>query len=75
MAEREDSRRDIRPENDPEWLKREIGSKMNIEIKPRAVVSTAFCWFVRPFGGRIFLKFVFLAGRHLPEIFAENGIR
>ena len=37
----------------PEWLKREIGSKMTIEIKPwRSVSTRVLRWFVRPFGGR-----------------------
>jgi hypothetical protein len=44
----------------PEWLKREIGSKMTIELKPWRSFSTRILrWFVRPFGGRAFLRFVF----------------
>jgi ubiquinone/menaquinone biosynthesis C-methylase UbiE len=58
----------------PQWLKREIGSQMNIEIKPWRSMSTRILrWFVRPFGGRIFLKFVFWLEDIFPAFFAENG--
>lgn len=58
----------------PEWLKREIGSKMNIEIKPWRSLSTRFLrWFVRPFGGKTFLKFIFWLEDVFPKFFAENG--
>jgi hypothetical protein len=30
-------------------------------------------WFVRPFGGRAFLKFVFWLEGIFPNFFAENG--
>src|SRR5215510_14150735 len=44
----------------PEWLKREIGSKMTLEIKPWRSMSTRILrWFIRPFGGRTLLQFVF----------------
>ncbi|MFN8427762.1 MAG: class I SAM-dependent methyltransferase [Anaerolineales bacterium] len=47
----------------PAWLKREIGSKMTIEIKPWRSISTRILrWFVRPFGeARRSLRF-----RHSP---------
>ena len=58
----------------PEWLKREIGSKMSIEIKPwRSVSTRVLRWFVRPYGGRVFLKFVFWLEGVFPKFFAENG--
>jgi len=58
----------------PRWLKREIGSKMAIELKPWRSLSTRLLrWFVRPFGGRIVLKIVFWLEGVLPKFFAENG--
>ncbi len=58
----------------PEWLKREIGSKMIIEIKPwRSVSTRVLRWFIRPFGGRAFLKLVFRVEDIFPKFFAENG--
>jgi SAM-dependent methyltransferase len=58
----------------PEWLKKEIGSKMTIEIKPWRSMSTRIMrWFVRPFGGRAFLRFVFWLEGVFPKFFAENG--
>lgn len=58
----------------PAWLKKEIGSKMTIEIKPWRSMSTRILrWFVRPFGGRVFLKFIFWLEGIFPNFFAENG--
>jgi ubiquinone/menaquinone biosynthesis C-methylase UbiE len=58
----------------PEWLEREIGSRMDIEIKPWRSLSTRILrWFVRPFGGRALLRFVFWLEDVFPEFFAENG--
>lgn len=58
----------------PEWLKREIGSKMTIEIQPWRSMSTRLLrWFVRPFGGKLFLRFVFWLESVFPKFFAENG--
>ena len=58
----------------PAWLKREIGSKMTIEIKPWRSMSTRILrWFVRPFGGRAFLRIVFWLEGAFPKFFAENG--
>ena len=58
----------------PAWLKREIGLKMTIEIKPWRSLSTRILrWFVRPFGGRAFLRFVFWLEAVFPNFFAENG--
>ena len=58
----------------PEWLKREIGTRMNIEIKPWRSMSTRIMrWFVRPLGGRAFLRFVFWLEDAFPKFFAENG--
>jgi len=58
----------------PQWLKKEIGSKMTIEIKPWRSMSTRIMrWFVRPFGGRGFLRFVFWLEGIFPKFFAENG--
>ena len=58
----------------PAWLKREIGSHMTIEIQPWRSLSTRILrWFVRPFGGRAFLRFVFWLEGVFPKFFAENG--
>ncbi|MBM3126274.1 MAG: class I SAM-dependent methyltransferase [Chloroflexi bacterium] len=58
----------------PEWFKREIGSMMEVELKPWRSLSTRILrWFVRPFGGRILLKLVFWLESHFPRFFAENG--
>lgn len=59
----------------PEWLKREIGSKMKIEIRPWRSMSTRLLrWFVHPkLGGGLFLKFVFWLEGVFPTFFAENG--
>lgn len=58
----------------PEWLKREIGTKMTIEIKPWRSLSTRILrWFVRPFGGRTFLRLVFWLEGAFPGFFSENG--
>lgn len=58
----------------PAWLKREIGSKMTIELKPWRGLSTRILRnFVRPFGGRVFLKFIFWLEGAFPKFFAENG--
>ena len=58
----------------PEWLKSEIGSKMDLEIKPWRSLSTRILrWFVRPFGGRALLRFVFWLENKFPAFFAENG--
>ena len=58
----------------PEWLKREVGSMMTIEIKPWRSMSTRLLrWFVRPFGGRAFLRVVFWLEGVFPKFFAENG--
>lgn len=58
----------------PEWFKREIGSKLVIELKPWRSLSTRILrWFVRPFGGRILLKLVFWLEDLFPRFFAENG--
>lgn len=59
----------------PEWLKREIGSMMTIEIYPWRSMSTRLLrWFVQPkFGGKAFLKFVFWFEDRFPKFFGENG--
>ena len=59
----------------PEWLKREIGSKMPIEIRPWRSLSTRLLrWFVHPkLGGKLFLRFVFWLESVFPTFFAENG--
>src|SRR3989304_1619106 len=58
----------------PEWLKREVGSTMTIEIKPWRSMSTRLLrWFVRPFGGRAFLRVVFWLAGGVPKFFSENG--
>jgi ubiquinone/menaquinone biosynthesis C-methylase UbiE len=58
----------------PDWLKREVGSIMTIEIKPWRSMSTRLMrWFVRPFGGQTFLRFVFWLEGVFPKFFAENG--
>ena len=58
----------------PEWLKREIGSKMTIEIKPWRSLSTRILrGFVRPLGGRALLRLVFWLEDIFQKFFAENG--
>ena len=58
----------------PAWLKQEIGSRMTVEIKPWRSMSTRILrWFVRPFGGRTFLRVVFWLEDVFPNFFAENG--
>ena len=58
----------------PGWFKREIGSRMEIEIKPWRSMSTRILrWFIRPFGGRTLLKLVFWLEDLFPKFFAENG--
>lgn len=58
----------------PNWLKREVGSHMTLEIKPWRSMSTRIMrWFVRPFGGRLLLKVIFWLEGVFPRFFAENG--
>jgi len=59
----------------PEWLEREIGSRMPLEIRPWRSMSTRLLrWFVHPkLGGKIFLRFVFWAEDVFPVFFGENG--
>ena len=58
----------------PEWLKRKIGSQMDLEIKPWRSMSTRILrWFIRPFGGRSLLRFIFWLEDAFPKFFAENG--
>lgn len=59
----------------PEWLKREIGSKLPIEIRPwRSMSTRVLRWFVHPkLGGKLFLRFVFWLEGVFPTFFAENG--
>jgi ubiquinone/menaquinone biosynthesis C-methylase UbiE len=59
----------------PEWLKREVGSRMPIEIRPWRSLSTRLLrWFVHPkLGGKAFLRFVFWLEGVFPKFFAENG--
>lgn len=59
----------------PAWLKREIGSKIPLEIRPwRSLSTEVLRWFVHPkLGGRFFLKLVFWLEDLFPHFFAENG--
>jgi SAM-dependent methyltransferase len=59
----------------PQWLKREIGSMMKVEIYPWRSMSTRLLrWFVQPkFGGKAFLRFVFWLEDRFPKFFGENG--
>jgi len=59
----------------PEWLKREIGSRMTIEIRPWRSMSTRLLrWFVHPrLGGKVFLRLVFWLEDTFPRFFGENG--
>ncbi len=59
----------------PAWLKREIGSKMPLEIRPwRSLSTEVLRWFVHPkLGGQLLLKFVFWLEGIFPRFFAENG--
>ena len=59
----------------PEWLKREIGSRMPLEIRPWRSLSTRLLrWFIHPkLGGKLFLKFVFWLEGVFPKFFGENG--
>jgi ubiquinone/menaquinone biosynthesis C-methylase UbiE len=59
----------------PEWLKREIGSRYPLEIRPWRSLSTRLLrWFVHPrLGGKLFLRFVFRLEDAFPRFFGENG--
>lgn len=59
----------------PEWLKREVGSQMPLEIRPWRSLSTRLLrWFVHPrLGGRLFLRLVFRLEEIFPRFFGENG--
>jgi SAM-dependent methyltransferase len=59
----------------PAWLKREIGTKMPLEIRPwRSLSTEVLRWFVHPrLGGRFLLKFIFWLEGVFPKFFAENG--
>ncbi len=59
----------------PAWLKREVGSKIPLEIRPWRSMSTRLLrWFVHPkLGGKYFLRFVFWLEGLFPKFFGENG--
>ncbi len=59
----------------PAWLKQEIGSQYQLEIKPWRSMSTRLLrWFVHPkLGGKFFLRFVFWLEDLFPRFFGENG--
>ena len=59
----------------PAWLKREIGSRMPLEIRPWRSMSTRLLrWFIHPrLGGKYFLRFVFWLEGVFPRFFGENG--
>ncbi len=59
----------------PQWLKREIASKIPLEIRPWRSLSTRILrWFIHPrLGGRRLLQFVFWLEGVFPTFFAENG--
>lgn len=59
----------------PEWLKREVGSHMPLEIRPWRSMSTRLLrWFIHPkLGGKYFLRIIFLLEDTFPRFFAENG--
>jgi len=59
----------------PAWLKREIGAKIPLEIRPWRSLSTRLLrWFIQPkLGGKTFLRFVFWLEGVFPHFFAENG--
>jgi ubiquinone/menaquinone biosynthesis C-methylase UbiE len=59
----------------PRWLKNELNGVVNFEIHPWRSLSPRFMrWFVRPqFGGKTFLRFVFLLEERFPRFFGENG--
>jgi ubiquinone/menaquinone biosynthesis C-methylase UbiE len=58
----------------PAWLKREVGTLMEIEIRPWRSLSTRLLrWFIRPFGGKMLLRLVFWLEERFPKFFAENG--
>ena len=59
----------------PAWLKREVGSRMPLEIRPWRSMSTRLLrWFIHPrLGGKTFLRFVFWLEDVFPRFFGENG--
>jgi len=59
----------------PEWFKREIGTRMAVEIRPWRSLSTLILrLFVYPqLGGKLFLRFVFWLEGVFPKFFGENG--
>jgi len=58
----------------PAWLKHELDGALNYKIFAWRSLSTRFLrWFVRPFGGRTFLRFVFWLEERFPRFFGENG--
>ena len=59
----------------PEWLKREIGNQMPLEIRPWRSLSTRLLrWFIHPrLGGKLFLRFVFWLEDIFPAFLAKTG--
>ncbi|MCZ2127883.1 MAG: class I SAM-dependent methyltransferase [Anaerolineales bacterium] len=58
----------------PAWIRRELGSKMTVEIKVwRGLSTNTLRSYVRPFGGRVLLRLVFWLENAFPKFFAENG--
>lgn len=58
----------------PAWIRREIGSKMTTDIKVWRGLSTyTLRSYIRPFGGRAVLRFIFWLEDLFPKFFAENG--
>ncbi len=59
----------------PQWLKREIGSKMPLEIRPWRSLSTRLMrWFIHArLGGKQWLRLVYRLEESFPRFFAENG--
>ncbi len=59
----------------PEWLKREIGSSMTLEIRPWRSLSTRLLrWFIHPrLAGKYILRLVFNLENLFPRFFGENG--
>ncbi|PWH12215.1 MAG: hypothetical protein DDG60_14325 [Anaerolineae bacterium] len=59
----------------PAWLKREVGSKILIELRPwRSLSTEVLRWFIHPkLGGHLLLKLIFWLEGVFPRFFAENG--
>jgi len=73
---RSNSRRTYVHKNNPEWLKREIGSKMPVEIYVWRSVNVRFLrTYIHGFlGGKYLLRLLYLVEERFPRLFGEFGM-